>query len=92
MNQHHNVIVSSSFLKDWYDLDNTWRGRFLEEAGKLLSKMDSADLTKKVCFFLFCKVKDNSLVDSHSEIVGFGQENYWACHLGTHSNLSVQVS
>ncbi|GBB91482.1 hypothetical protein RclHR1_01880013 [Rhizophagus clarus] len=46
---YRKVIVNSLFTDDWNNLDNTWAGRFLEEAEKLpLNRKDLMKLIKKV--------------------------------------------
>jgi len=57
---HRNVVITSLFSDDWNVLDNTWAGRFLEEAENLmLDKRDFVNLAKKMRFFILQK-KGNS--------------------------------
>ncbi|CAB4442375.1 unnamed protein product [Rhizophagus irregularis] len=50
-------LTSSTFtLAKWQSFDVAWKNRFLDEANKLLDSNAFAELKKKVCLFLFCKV------------------------------------
>ena len=48
---------SSLSLAKWQSFDAAWYNRFLDEAKELLEPNTFATLKKKVCFFLFCKVR-----------------------------------
>jgi hypothetical protein len=54
-------LTSTTFTSaKWQSLDVAWKNRFLDEANVLLDSNTFAELKKKVCLFLFCKVLGNS--------------------------------
>jgi hypothetical protein len=61
------IIVMIPVTSRWKDLDNAWSTKFITGAGKL-----GEDLSRKVCIFLFCKVKVTSSRSTHclGELLG----------------------
>lgn len=53
LNLHRDIVVSSSFLKGWSELDRYWVVHFLEVAEGQLNKSTFLTLKNKVRFFYF---------------------------------------